>query len=162
MNLETPRPRRGGKSPTVSPTEPAASPPIALVETAREEQALKKRLQSLRKMKADACDDEDKIHLEGQIAAVAAKLTQSQPLPDRLATAQAQMEEAIQRLKRNRDHVQRAKDSLRKAKERHEAAVHELETVQMATRSCRSSRNTCPPPSPLLLITTPGLHRRAL
>ena len=101
----------------------------------KEAEADKARLTSLRRMRAEATNQEDQTYLDAKILELSARLSRGLPLHDRLKLAREKCDAAKVRLERNEAHLQRAKASLEAAKVNHTACIQELEAVQAEVSS---------------------------
>ena len=97
---------------------------------AKEADADKARLVSLKRMRAEASNLEDQEYLDTKINELSSRISRQLPLHDRLKIAKEKCEAADQRMQRNRVHLERAKQSFEKANAHHAECRRELEQIQ--------------------------------
>merc|ERR1712194_432848 len=102
-----------------------------------------KRAENLRKMLAHAEeDDDDRVHLEQQLADVKGQLQERAPLSQRLEKAQKGIKDAEARVVRNRDYMARAKASFEAAEKNMAEAKKEMEDIKKEVTENNSSSKT--------------------
>merc|ERR1712194_953162 len=89
------------------------------------------KLAKLKKAKSDLWDDEDLTRsMQAKIKDIEQRLDATRPLARRIRDAEWNVQQADERVERNVVHVQRAEESLQKAREHHGEATTELYLLQ--------------------------------
>jgi len=97
---------------------------------AKEADADKARLVSLKRMRAEAANLEDQEYLDTKINELSSRIARQLPLHDRLKIAKEKCEAADQRVQRNQVHLDRARLSSEKASAHLAECRRELEQIQ--------------------------------